>query len=252
MASYDVLGKVAFVTGGGSGIGAAVARLLGANGATVAVADISLTAAQQVAQEIEGDGGHAVAVHVDVADPQSPDQSVADVVEALGTVDIGVNSAGVTGGAGLAGEYDDESWRRVMSINLDGVFYCQRAEIRAMIAGGRGGSIVNLASVLGQVASGSSPGYVAAKHAVVGLTKTAAVGHAPDGIRVNAVGPGYIDTPLLSAMPLDRKAAIAAMHPIGRLGRAEEVASLIAWLVSDAASFATGAFYPVDGGYLAV
>lgn len=252
MARYEVEGKVAFITGGGSGIGAAVARVLAGSGAAVALADISLDAAEAVAQEIEGSGGTAMAVQLDVADPDAVDRVVQGVAGSLGGLDIGINNAGITGGGGLAGEYDNDSWRRVMSINLDGVFYCQRAEIQAMLAAGRGGAIVNLASVLGQVGTGRSPGYVAAKHGVVGLTKAAAIGHATDGIRVNSVGPGYIDTPLLAAVPSERMAEIAALHPLGRLGRAEEVAELIAWLASPAASFATGAYYPVDGGYLAV
>lgn len=252
MARYEVEGKVAFVTGGGSGIGAAVSRLLAASGASVAVADISLAAAEMVAHDIETAGGKAMAVQVDVADPDAVDRVVQGIAGVLGGLDIGVNNAGVTGGGGRAGDYDTASWRRVMSINLDGVFYCQRAEIQAMLAAGGGGSIVNLASVLGQVGAGGSPGYVASKHAVVGLTQSAAIGHAPDGIRVNSVGPGYIDTPLLAAIPPERMADLAKLHPLGRIGRAEEVAEIVAWLASDAASFATGAYYPIDGGYLAV
>jgi NAD(P)-dependent dehydrogenase (short-subunit alcohol dehydrogenase family) len=252
MASYEVSGKVAFVTGGGSGIGAAVSRLLAASGATVAVADISLEAAKQVAHEITSAGGKAIPLHLDVTDPDAVDRTVAGVVESLGRLDIGINNAGITGGPGKAGDYSNEAWRRVMAVNLDGVFYCQRAEIQAMIASGRGGAIVNLASVLGQVGSAGAPGYIAAKHAVVGLTRSAAVGHAADKIRVNSVGPGYIDTPLLGAIPRERMDALALLHPIGRLGLAEEVAQIVAWLASDAASFATGAYYPIDGGYLAV
>lgn len=252
MARYEVEGKVAFVTGGGSGIGAVVSRLLGASGASVAVADLSLDAAELVAQEIVSAGGKAMAIQVDVADPDAVDRVVQSVAGTLGGLDIGINNAGITGGPGQAGNYSNEAWRRVMSINLDGVFYCQRAEIQAMIAAGRGGSIVNLASVLGQVGTGGAPGYVAAKHAVVGLTRSAAVGHAADGIRVNSVGPGYIDTPLLAAIPPERKAELAKLHPIGRMGQADEVAQIVAWLASDAASFATGAYYPIDGGYLAV
>ncbi|MCW2603124.1 MAG: short-chain dehydrogenase [Pseudonocardiales bacterium] len=252
MARYEVEGKVAFVTGGGSGIGAAVSRVLAASGASVVVADISLGAAEMVAHDIENAGGKVMAVQVDVADPDAVDRVVQGIAGILGGLDIGINNAGVTGGGGLAGDYDTAAWRHVMSINLDGVFYCQRAEIQAMLAAGRGGAIVNLASVLGAVGAGRSPGYVAGKHAVVGLTKSAAIGHAVDGIRVNSVGPGYIDTALLSAIPPERMAELAKLHPLGRLGRAEEVAELVAWLASDAASFATGAYYPIDGGYLAV
>jgi NAD(P)-dependent dehydrogenase (short-subunit alcohol dehydrogenase family) len=252
MAGYDVQGRVAFVSGAGSGIGAAVARLLAGNGAAVAVSDIDAGAARLVADGIGAGGGRALALGLDVTDPDAVDAAVRRTVDELGAVDIGINNAGVTGGSGRAGEYRTELWRRVMAVNLDGVFFCQRAQIAAMLAQGRGGAIVNLSSVLGQVGAGGSPGYVAAKHAVVGLTRSAAIGHAPDGIRVNAVGPGYIDTPLLAAVPPERIAAIAALHPLGRLGTADEVAHLVAWLASDASSFATGGYYPVDGGYLAV
>jgi NAD(P)-dependent dehydrogenase (short-subunit alcohol dehydrogenase family) len=142
-----------------------------------------------------------------------------------------------------------DGWQKVIEINLSGVFYAMRAQIPHMLEAG--GAIVNMASVLGQVGTASSAGYVAAKHGVVGLTRTAAIEYASKGVRVNAVGPGYIDTPLLESLSADARAALVELHPIGRLGLAEEVAELVVWLSSDRASFVSGAYYPVDGGYLA-
>ncbi|MGH9074393.1 MAG: SDR family NAD(P)-dependent oxidoreductase [Acidimicrobiales bacterium] len=251
MAVYDVSDKVAVVTGGGSGIGAACAATLAASGAKVVVADLRLAEAAAVAGAITGDGGEAHALAVDVSDPESVDDMVASSIGRYGALDIGVNNAGIGGDHATTGDYPFASWRSVMSVNLDGVFYSTRAEIGAMREGG-GGSIVNMASILGAVGWAESVAYVAAKHGVVGLTKSAAIEHAADGIRVNAVGPGFVNTPLI-AQNLDEGsiALLAGLHPLGRIGEAGEVAELVAWLASDAASFATGAYYPVDGGYLA-
>jgi NAD(P)-dependent dehydrogenase (short-subunit alcohol dehydrogenase family) len=251
MAFYDVAGKVAVVSGGGSGIGAACALTLGRSGAKVAVADVQVDAARTVVSAIGDSGGEAHALEVDVSDPASVDDMVQATMERFGALDIGVNNAGIGGDHTPTGDYPLASWRSVMSVNLDGVFYCTRAEIGAMRANG-GGSIVNMASVLGSVGWPESVAYVAAKHGVVGLTKSAAIEHAADGIRVNAVGPGFINTPLI-ARDLDEGsiALLADLHPLGRIGEAHEVAELVAWLASDAASFATGTYYPIDGGYLA-
>ena len=251
MAVYDVAGKVALVTGGGSGIGAACALTLARSGAKVAVADVQMAAVQSVVSAIEHDGGVAVGLEADVADPESVDHAVQATLERFGALDIGVNNAGIGGDHAVTGDYPLESWRSVMSVNLDGVFYCTRAEIAAMRANG-GGSIVNMASVLGAVGWPESVAYVAAKHGVVGLTKSAAIEHAAEGIRVNAVGPGFINTPLITENLDDGSLALLAdLHPQGRIGEAQEVAELVAWLASDAASFATGTYYPIDGGYLA-
>ena len=176
---------------------------------------------------------------------------MAEVVAELGGVDIVVGNAGIGGEAKAAGDYSDESWHQVIAVNLDGVFFTQRAAIRAMKSRG-GGSVINMASVLGQVGFATASAYVAAKHGVVGMTKAAAWEHAADGIRVNVVGPGFILTPLLE-QNLDQAAIdfLAAQHAPQRMGQPEEVAELVGWLASDAASFVTGAYYPVDGGYLA-
>ncbi|HET7929762.1 MAG TPA: SDR family NAD(P)-dependent oxidoreductase [Actinomycetota bacterium] len=243
--------KVAIVTGGGSGIGEACAKLLARRGASVLVSDVDLAAAERVAGEIESAGGRAVADRTDVADPEQVEAMVAAAVERFGGLDIGVNNAGIGGPTAPTGEYPLDGWRTVMSVNLDGVFYCTRAEIGPMRQRG-GGSIVNMASILGAVGFANSVAYVAAKHGVVGLTQNAALEYATDNIRANAVGPGFIRTPLLEAN-LDEETlkGIAALHPIGRLGTSEEVAELVAWLASDASSFVTGSYYPIDGGYLA-
>jgi len=247
----DLDGKVAIVTGAGSGIGAACAGLLAARGASVLVADIDLESAGMVAAAIGADGGKAVAHRVDVSDPAMAEAMVAAAMEQLGRLDIAVNNAGVASEGNVIADLSLESWRRVMSVNLDGVFHCVRAETRAMRPQGRG-SIINVASVLGVVGSAGMADYTAAKHGVIGLTKAAALGHAADGIRVNAVGPGYVNTPMLtSRLSAEGLAQRAALHPLGRLAEAEEIAEMVAWLASEASSFATGGFYPVDGGFSA-
>jgi NAD(P)-dependent dehydrogenase (short-subunit alcohol dehydrogenase family) len=158
--------------------------------------------------------------------------------------------SGIGGELNPVGEMSVDGWRKVVELNLSGVFYAMRAQIPRMLEAG-GGAIVNMASILAQVGAPQSSGYVAAKHGVVGLTQAAALEYAARGVRINAVGPGYIDTPLLTDLPREARDGLVALHPIGRLGRAEEVAELVVWLSSDRASFVTGAYYPVDGGYLA-
>jgi NAD(P)-dependent dehydrogenase (short-subunit alcohol dehydrogenase family) len=245
-------GRVAVVTGGGSGIGAACARLLARCGAVVAVLDVDRAAAAEVVRSILDDGGRAHAYPVDVTDSSAVDDAFADVVADLGGLHVLVNNAGVALPMTALADLDDENWRRVMSVNLDGVFFCLRAAVRVMRAAGAG-SVVNMSSVLGAVGRQDSAAYVATKHAVVGLTRGAAIDHGADGIRVNAVGPGFVRTPLLeSRHDEDGLANLAAGWPLRRVGSPDEIAEVVAWLAGDAASYVTGAYIPVDGGYLAV
>jgi NAD(P)-dependent dehydrogenase (short-subunit alcohol dehydrogenase family) len=242
--------KVALVTGGGSGIGEAVAISLANEGAHVAVADMNLAGAEKVVAEITKNGGKATAYTMDVSDDAVVGTVLAQIEKDLGGLHIAVNNAGIGGDLAPTGEQTVAGWRKVLGVNLDGVFYCMRHEIPLMKKSGSG-SIVNIASILGAVGFAGSSGYVAAKHGVIGLTQTAAIEYATEGIRVNAVGPGFINTPLLKALPADALAGIAALHPVNRLGTSEEVAAIVLFLASPAASFVTGGYYPVDGGYLA-
>lgn len=242
--------KVAFVTGGASGIGEACSLMLAKQGAAVAVIDLNLEHAQKVVDAIVADGGKAIALVADVADEAQVAKAVADTVAQLGGLNIAVNNAGIGGDIAPTAEQSVESWKKVISINLDGVFYGMRNQIPAMLKSG-GGAIVNIASILGQVGFANSAAYVASKHGVVGLTKTAALEYGTQGIRFNSVGPGFIKTPLLGTLPPEALEPIAQLHAVKRLGESNEVAALVTFLVSDEASFITGNYYAVDGGYLA-
>ena len=246
----DLQGKTALVTGASSGIGRAVALLYGQHGANVMVSDIDEAQGQQVVAQLQAAGANARFYRADVGDPAQCRQLVQETVAAFGTLDTACNNAGITGELSLTADYSLEGWQRIINVNLNSVFFCLKYELEVMLKQGRG-SIINMSSILGQVGTPTLAGYVTAKHGVVGLTQTAAIEYAAQGIRINAVGPGYIDTPLLKNFTPESKQQLAALHPIGRLGRAEEVAELVIWLSSDKASFVTGAYYSVDGGYLA-
>jgi NAD(P)-dependent dehydrogenase (short-subunit alcohol dehydrogenase family) len=250
MATYDVQDRSAIVTGAGSGIGRAVALLLAQNGAAVLVHDLVEQAADTVAAEIVEAGGTAKAFVGDASDAAVA-QAAVEAANALAPLRIAVNNAGIGGPNAPVGEYPVEAWDKVIDVNLNGVFYGMRAQIPAIEANG-GGAVVNMASVLGSVGIAGSSAYVASKHALLGLTKNAALEHSPNGVRVTAVGPGFIATPLLEAN-LDEatKSALAAEHAAKRLGTSEEVAHLVAFLASDAATFITGSYHLVDGGYAA-
>ncbi|QNF35521.1 SDR family oxidoreductase [Adhaeribacter swui] len=251
-AQKDFSGKVALVTGASSGIGKATALLYARAGAQVVVSDINEASGNQVVAEIKKNGGDAIFVKADVAKPEDCENLVKATVKQYGQLHIAFNNAGISGEANPIGELSLESWNQVIAVNLSSVFYCLKYQIQQMLQNG-GGAIVNNSSILGQVGFANSAAYVAAKHGVVGLTKNAALEYSAKGIRINAVGPAFIKTPLLTQAGMNDETfqMLAGLHPIGRLGESEEVAELVIWLSSPKASFVTGAYYPVDGAYLA-
>jgi NAD(P)-dependent dehydrogenase (short-subunit alcohol dehydrogenase family) len=244
--------KVAIVTGGGSGIGRAVAISYAKEGAKVVVSDIDDQGGKATVDMILNDGGEAIYVHANVASAADNEALVNKAVDAYGALHIACNNAGIGGPAALTGEYPLDGWDKVIAINLTGVFLGMRYQIPEMLKAGSG-AIVNIASILGQVGFATASAYVAAKHGVVGLSKNAAIEYADKGIRVNSVGPAFIKTPLLEKnLTPEVMDFLVTKHPIGRMGEAQEVAELVLWLSSDKASFVTGNYYAVDGGYLSV
>lgn len=243
--------KVAIITGAGSGIGKAIALLYGAEGAKLVLTDLDEQGGKDTVSALIQKGSEAIFVHADTSKADDSRRVVDEAVKQFGALHLAVNNAGIGGPLKPVGEYPIEGWDKVIAINLSGVFYGMRYQIPAMLTSG-GGNIVNISSILGKVATKNAAAYVSAKHGVIGLTETAALDYADQKIRVNAVGPGYIMTPLLTKT-LDEATlkALAGLHPMGRIGSSEEVAELVLWLNSDKASFVTGSYYNVDGGYLA-
>lgn len=247
-----LMNKVALVTGASSGIGRAIALICAREGARVVVSDIEQHGGEETVALVRALGGDAIFVAANVGKPEDCQALVARALAHYDRLDVACNNAGVVGPQAPTADYPLESWTQVININLSGVFYGMKYQIPAMLKTG-GGSIVNVASILGAVGLAKASAYSAAKHGVVGLTQAAALEYSALGVRINAVGPGFIRTPMNSALEQNAKlnSMLVGAHPIGRLGRAEEVAELVVWLASDRASFVTGAYYPVDGGYLA-
>ncbi len=242
--------KTVIVTGASSGIGKAIAMRFAKEGANVVVSDIDVAGGKAVAQEINDGISQAIFIKADTANDKECEDLVKKTMAHFNGLHYAINNAGIGGEMAKSAEYPLENWRDVIDINLNGVFYGNHFQIPAIIKSG-GGAIVNMASILGSVGTQNSAAYVAAKHGVVGLTKAAALEYAKDGVRINSVGPGYIQTPLLDQVDDEIKDQLVQLHPIGRLGTSEEVANLVYWLCSDEASFVTGSYYTIDGGYTA-
>jgi len=245
--SYDFSGRTAFITGAGSGIGRATALAFGAAGADVAVSDIAEPGGLETVKLIRAAGGSAEFFPLDVADAAAAERTVAAVVERFGRLDVAHNNAGIESEHVPFGDVDLEDWRRVVEVDLNAVYYCIRAEVAVMRRQGRG-AIVNTASAAGLFAGYHSGPYTAAKHGLIGLTRSAAVDHAKDGIRVNAVCPGGVDTPFVGEVPPQIVQRLMLGVPMKRLASAEEIASGVLWLASDGASYVNGVALPIDAG----
>ena len=246
-------GKIALVTGAGSGIGRATALVFAREGAKVLVADVVVDGGEETVRLLKAAGGEAIFVKADMAKAAEVEAMVQKAVATYGRLDCAHNNAGIEGATGKTADYREEDWDRVIRINLTGVWFCMKYEISQMLKQG-GGAIVNTASDAGLLGVPQMPAYVASKHGVVGLTKTAALEYAKSGIRVNAVCPGVIKTPMverITAQRAGRAERMAAVEPVGRMGKPEEIAEAVVWLCSEAASFVTGLPMPVDGGIAA-
>lgn len=243
------------MTGGSTGIGRACVLAFAARGASVVIADIQEEESRETIRLVESAGGSATFVRCDVSSSADVEAMARRTVELYGRLDYACNNAGIEGTPAPTADYPEDSWQRVIDVNLTGVWLCMKHEIPEMLACG-GGAIVNIASILGHVTFAGSAAYTAAKHGVIGLTKAAAVDYATQGIRVNVVSPAFIYTPMLERAGIqegsETYAAMANLHPVKRMGTAEEVANAVIWLCSDASSFVTGHSMLVDGGYVAL
>jgi len=250
--SSDFKGKVALITGGGGGIGRATALAFAAQGAKVVVADLPGENASETVRLIQSRGGDALFVSVDVTQATQVQAMVAAAVQHYGSLSFAVNNAGIEGSARVpTADYDDATWQAVIAVNLTGVFLCMKHELPALLK--TRGTIVNMASVAGLSGSKIGAAYHASKHGVVGLTKAAALEYADQGVRINAIAPAVIHTPMaerLSLVESPAAARVLAAHPMGRLGTPEDVAAAVLWLCSSGAGFITGHTLPVDGGWL--
>lgn len=240
-------GKVAIVTGAGSGIERAIALRYAQEGARVVLSDVNEQSGRETLHTFKVSGGEGLFLKADVSKPEDHQTLVNAAVKTFGGLHIACNNAGITGPLQPTAEYPVEGWNNVIAVNLSGVFYGMRAQIPAMLASGSG-SIVNISSILGQVGFRNASGYAAAKHGILGLTQTAALEYADRNIRVNSVGPAFIRTPMIAAV---EEELIVPLHPAGRFGEVADVTGIVLLLSSDDASFMTGGYYPVDGGYLA-
>ena len=241
--------KVALVTGAADGIGRAIALIYGREGAKVVVTDYNETSGKETADMINQAGGQAIYHRLDVTKPEDHASAIAAAQKEFGRLDIACNNAGISGEFHLTADHTPQTWQQVIDINLTGVFYGIRAQIPAMLQVG-GGSIVNISSICGQVGLDEITPYVAAKHGVVGMSKNVAIEYGAKGIRCNSVGPAFINTTLINNLGEDVRNHLSSMHALGRIGDTAEVAELVVWLSSDKASFVTGSYYAVDGGYL--
>lgn len=250
--SNEYQGKVAIVSGGGSGIGAEASKILAAGGASVVLADISLQAAEKVADGIVKDGGKAVAFKSDVSNTEDAEATVEFAKKTYGGLHLAFNNAGIVGKEQYVGELSPADWQTVIDVNLNGVFYAMHYQIPAILASG-GGAIVNTSSIAGFIGIADLSAYCASKHGVAGLTKAASIEYGKQGIRINSVHPGYVMTPLIAQWTdTDLKDALIGMHPIGRLAEPKEIAEVVCFLLSDKASFMSGSQIVVDGGFLSV
>jgi NAD(P)-dependent dehydrogenase (short-subunit alcohol dehydrogenase family) len=245
--------KVALITGAGAGIGRAAALEFAHRGAKVVVADVT-TQGNATVEQIEKMHGHAIFVQVDVSQPAGVQDLIHETMQTYGRLDFAFNNAGIEGASASVADMAVADWHRVIEVNLSGVFYSMKYELPAILKSG-GGAIVNMSSILGQVGFTNASAYTASKHGVIGLTKAAALEYSAQGIRVNAVCPAFIATPMLERAGITSdpavRASMEAMHPIGRLGEAEEVAKVVTWLCSPDASFVTGEAILIDGAYTA-